>query len=396
MIDLNLKLFSLKQLKTTLKKSILFTTVFLIFKAEAQTSAYTVADSLYTLGNYAQAINTYAGVGSTESEIQIARAYNSMGNFDKAIAQYEGVVAKNADIKIAQFELGKLYLKINRPKESAEMFFDLIRDASENPEYHYYRGLALNELENFKESISAFKDAVKLDSTHLRSLFQLGKYYVAQREKDSTLKYVDKGLRFYENDVSLINLKALAYYNNDQFGKSAPWFERLLELGEKKEYIYYKLANCQYHIWEFDKAKTNYHILLDIDDGNPDYYFNMGHVFFKDRQLDSASYYINRSIAVQQVNLGREYESLARISRVQENIGESLKFYKLAHKEAPDNLMIYYQVCALSDTYLKDPNVKLEYYEGFIKKFGTEQRYYSEMVAKRIKELKQEVHFEVK
>ena len=371
-----------------------FMAVFLIFKVAAQTSFFATADSLYTLGDYTQAINAYAKVGSQQSALQIARAYSAIGNFDKSVAQYKGILEKQPTLQIARFELGKLYLKTNRFVQASDLFFDLVLDGSKNPEYYFYWGVTLNELENYKESIPTFKNAVKLDSTHLRSLFQLGKYYVAQKEKDSALTYVDMGLRFYENDVSLINLKALAYYNNDEFGKAVPWFERLLELGEKKEYIYYKLAICQYHMWEFEKAKANYHILLDIDDSNPDYYFNLGHVFFKDRMLDSAQYYIKLSKEVQEVNFAREYESLARIAAVQEKPEESIKYYKLALKEDPDNMRVFYQLCFLSDQHLKDPKVKLEYYESFIKKFGTEQRYFSETVAKRIKELKQEIHFE--
>ncbi|SDM53483.1 Flp pilus assembly protein TadD, contains TPR repeats [Kriegella aquimaris] len=374
-------------------KNIVLLALVFVIKAEAQTSAFTTADSLYMLGDYTQAINTYAQVGSQQSALQIARAYNAIGNFDKSVAQYEGILKEHPTLQIARFELGKLYLKTKQAEKGKSLFEKLSEENNDNPEYLYYLAESLQWLKKTDESVLAYQKAVGLDSTHLRSLFQLGKYYVAQKEKDSALTYVDMGLRFYEKDVALINLKALAYYNNDEFGKAAPWFERLLELGERKEYIYYKLAICQYHMWEFEKAKTNYHVLLDIDDSNPDYYFNLGHVFFKDRMLDSAQYYIKLSKEVQEVNFAREYESLARIAAVQEKPEESIKYYKLSLKEDPDNMRVFYQVCFLSDQHLKDPKVKLEYYESFIKKFGNEQRYFSEMVSKRIKELKQEIHF---
>tara|TARA_R110002049_G_scaffold72015_5_gene185748 strand:- start:21274 stop:22458 length:1185 start_codon:yes stop_codon:yes gene_type:complete len=384
---------SLKLKVKILRKFMFFTAIFLIFKVAAQTSVFVTADSLYALGDYTRAINTYAKVGSQQSALQIARAYNAVGNFDKSVAQYEGILKEHPTLQIASFELAKLYLKTKQAAKGKSLFEKLSEENNGNPEYLYYLGEALQLLKKTDESILAYQKAVRLDTTHLRSLFQLGKYYVAQREKDSVLTYVDMGLEFYEKDVALINLKALAYYNNDEFGKAAPWFERLLELGETKEYIYAKLANCQYHMWEFEKAKTNYHVLLEIDDSNPDYYFNLGHVFFKDRMLDSAQYYIKLSKEVQEVNFAREYESLAQIASVQEKPKKALNYYMLAFKEDPDNMRVFYQVCFLSDQHLKDPKVKLEYYERFITKFGTQQRYFSETVLKRIKELKQEIHF---
>ncbi|WP_421823741.1 tetratricopeptide repeat protein [Flagellimonas oceanensis] len=77
-------------------KYIYITFLILFFsKADAQTSALAVADSLYALGNYTSAINAYAKVGGKKSNLQIARAYNTIGNYDKAIAQYRAVLDNN-------------------------------------------------------------------------------------------------------------------------------------------------------------------------------------------------------------------------------------------------------------------------------------------------------------
>jgi len=51
----------------------------LIAKVEAQSSALTLADSLYSIGNYSNAINEYSKVGGISSALQIARSYNAVG-----------------------------------------------------------------------------------------------------------------------------------------------------------------------------------------------------------------------------------------------------------------------------------------------------------------------------
>ena len=87
-----------------------------------------------------------------------------------------------------------------------------------------------------RKPLSIIKRPVALDSTHLRSLFQLAKYYTVKQERDNALKYIEKGLQFYETDVALINLKALVLFNDYQYNNAIPWFEKLLELGEDKDY----------------------------------------------------------------------------------------------------------------------------------------------------------------
>ena len=366
---------------------------FFVIKAEAQSSALAIADSLYATGNYINAINYYSQEGSQKSGLQIARAYNAIGNYEKAIAQYESAIVKTPELQIARFELGKLYLKTKRFEEGRKLFTSLVRDDTKNPEYLYHQGESFRELEQPASSLVAYKKAVTVDSTHLKSLFQLGKYFVVKQETNEALKYIDMGLRFYENDVSLVNLKALALFNNDAYSKARSFFERLLQLGENKPHIYGKLAYCYYKKWEFEKAKATYHQLIQMDENDPDPYFNLGQVFLKDRQVDSARFYIKKSIEVQKPSFHREYRSLANIAREQEDLKTAIMYYEKAYQEEPSDYMTYYQVCAVADQLYKDSKVRLQYYENFIKKFGEDKPYVSAMVKKRITQLKEEIHF---
>ncbi|WP_373519943.1 tetratricopeptide repeat protein [Pricia sp.] len=359
----------------------------------AQSSSSTIADSLYATGNYTKAINYYAEDGGENSGLQIARAYNAIGNFEKAIVQYRSVVAIHPDWQIASFELGKLLLKAKEYDEARKLFSQLTALGDDNPEYHYYLGEAFQELEQPASALTAYKKAVKLDSTHLRSLFQLGKYFTIKLERDQALKYVDAGLRCYENDVSLINLKALIYYNDNQYKTAIPWFESLLELGETKPYVYEKLAYCYYKNWEFEKAKQTYRTLIGIDDQNSDTYFGMSAALRKNEQRDSAEIYIHKAMDVQRPIFAEGYSSLASLARERNDLKSALNYYKLAYKEAPLDDMLFFNICTVADQYYKDPKTKLDYYETFIKKFGKNRPYASKIATKRIKELKEEIHF---
>lgn len=128
------------------------------------------------------------------------------------------------------------------------------------------------------KSIPFYKRAIDVDSTHLRSLFQLSKYYLVKRETDSVITYTTQGLNFYPKDVALINLKGLAYFNNEEFRKSVPLFEKLLALGEEELFVFMKLGYAYFRTWEFEKAKKMYAAALLIEDDHAGAFFELGNV----------------------------------------------------------------------------------------------------------------------
>jgi len=365
----------------------------LIAKSEAQSSASVVADSLYSIGNYSRAINEYSKLGGVSSALQIARSYNAVGNYEKAITQYKYVVGEDVKNQLAQFELGKLLLKVKRFEEAKSVFTDLSIINTTNPEFQFYLGEVNRHLEVTDESLKQYVKAIKLDSTHLRSLFQLAKHYTIKQERDKALKYILQGLDYYENDVSLINLHALVLFNDFQFEKAIPLFERVLELGEDKNYVYDKLAFSYNKNWEFHKAKDAYNILLKRDDTNSQTYFDLACVYQKENKIDSAKIFINKAMAVQKPMFAQGYNRLAEIARGQKDFKSSFKYYEMAHLEDSSDARTYYNIATTYDQFGADLQKKLHYYENFLKQYPNEHPFYYETAKKRITELKEEIHF---
>ncbi|SDQ23189.1 tetratricopeptide repeat protein [Flagellimonas zhangzhouensis] len=362
------------------------------FKVGAQTSALAVADSLYALGNYTAAINQYAKVDSPMSSIQIARSYNAIGNYEKAIAQYQATLQSHPELSIAQFELGKLLLKTKNKDAALVAFNALINQKQENPEYYYYLGRTLETQMNQVKANQAFRKAVQLDSTHLRSLYSLGKYFVGQEIRDSALVYIDQGLRFYENDVAMINLKAQAYYNNGQFKLAIPHFERLMELGETQPFVLKRVAFCYFRAYKNEEAIKTYQMLAMDPWSVADAYSGLGDVYFQEKQLDSAQFYIEKSIEERTEIFDQEYADLGRIARIQGKTKQAMDLYTKAWEENKDNYYNYYQVCILADEYFKDPETRLAYYERLLHLYPDAAPFIAERVKKRISEIKEEIH----
>ncbi|MFD0796370.1 tetratricopeptide repeat protein [Maribacter chungangensis] len=367
--------------------------LFFTLLGRGQSVSIIEADSLYATGNYTKAINAYATLGTLRAGIQIARAYSAIGNMDKAIAQYQAVLEGDAKQQLAHFELGKLFLKSKAYDEARKSFQFLVSTAGDNPEYHYYLGEAYRNLEQAGSSLVSYKNAVAKDSTHLRSLFQLGKYFTVKREKNQALHYIDQGLRFYENDVAMVNLKALVLYNDGRYADAIPWLEKVLALGEQKEYVYEKLAHSYYKEWEFEKAKSAYRELLKFNDTHSDYYYALAETYRKNKQLDSATILVKKGMDIQRPVLAKGFMALSGLAREKEDLKMALEYLQLAVAEDPNDGMLYFRLCTLIDRFYKDPVIKLEYYERYVKRFGAEVPFFSGTAKKRISELKEQIHY---
>ncbi len=375
-----------------MKQLIILFFCLVLFKAEAQSSALNIADSLYTLGEYSKAIKVYSQVDLPKAKLQIARVYNLVRNYDKAIVEYESIVQNDSSAQLPQFELGKLYEKTKKAKKALKLFKQLTIVNKNNPEYFYYLGNAYSSLDSIPKNINTYKKTIEIDSSHLRSIHKIAKYYVKEKERDSVIKYANKGLKFYENDAVIINLKALALYNNEEYKTSISLFEQLLKLGEFKPYIFEYLANAYSKVENYDKAIVNYKNTLIFDDENERALFNLGNAYWKKKELDSAKIYIKKAIDVQQVSFDKEYQTLARIAGQEKDLKSALAYYQLAHQEAPKNVVYYYQMCIIAEMYYKDPKIKLNYYEQLVSKYSNQKNFYVEYAERRISELKQEIH----
>ena len=73
----------------------------IVLKAEAQSSALQLGDSLYINGNYSKAIEAYKQFENQSNVYaKIAKAYMALGNYDKALSNYEYSIESNPDKKI--------------------------------------------------------------------------------------------------------------------------------------------------------------------------------------------------------------------------------------------------------------------------------------------------------
>lgn len=329
------------------------------------TQAVREADSLFDAKKYTAAINVYAAQTDLYSQQRIAEAYHALGNYGKAIDQYGFLVTKYPHNTALKRELASLLYKTRDYKNTIVVYDSILLSDSLNPDLYYRRGLAYKAMSVDSLAQHSFLEAFRLDTNHVKSIVELGEYHLKRRQLKKAHEFADKGLIIAPDHAELLNIKALAWFNDYQFELARPYFEKLVELNYREDYLLLRLARCYEKTWEKDKAVRIYKLIVAIDPGNSDAFYELGSLYRHKKDLDSAQYYFKEAYITKKPDLSRELVALASIHREKGEVARAFELYKQAHEEAPGNMLIYMNVCELAAKYYADSNRVRPYYERF-------------------------------
>ena len=211
--------------------------IMVALKTEAQSSVFTIVDSLLLKGNYQEALlqlkketpktievfnkiaSIYQSVGNYNNAIHfykkalgienneaikvtLAAAYNSTGLSSKAIEVYEDILKKDTSNLIVAHNLGKLYLSKNHANKAAKIYQLLKNKDSLNPNFPYQLGKALEKQGKNLQMGQSYLDAFNIDTLHLKSIYELARFFKTLRVRDSSMVFIDKGLKIDSVNIS--------------------------------------------------------------------------------------------------------------------------------------------------------------------------------------------------
>lgn len=388
-------------------KYILFGILFLFtYKAGAQSPALSIADSLYAVGNYSQALAQYKKQeSSAKNELQIARSYKSLGNRPLALQSYVKSLELLDKQPIAATEYGKLLITMRKFKTADSIFGLLTARYPDNAAYYYQRGRALKGIKPdstrgadvlVKEYAEAFAKAVSLDSTHLKAIGQLALHHLKKSDYPEVEALCKTALLQDPDNVEIINLLAQNFYNRGFYNKSADWFEKLIDLGQTSMFVHEKLGYSYYQERMYELAIEQYLRLLDYDDEHYGTYHILAklHNFLKDEE--KALEYGEKALYFKDLPLDDVYMTLGATYRLHKKWPEAIEQFQEAIKENPQEGDAFHSIAICADNYYKDKQAVVRLYEQFISKFGSNPKYvYSAKLAQeRVKILNREIFME--
>ncbi|GAA0711904.1 hypothetical protein GCM10009430_01820 [Aquimarina litoralis] len=362
---------------------------------KAQKASLKAADSLYTIGNYTEAIKVYQNIDPKDDYIllKIAKAHKAKGTYADALVYYEKVLQLDTESLSVKLEYAKLLTTTRKYKKADSVYAGLVSQYPDNPNFYYQLG-SVKKKQKDSTAIVYFKEAFKLDSTHQKSCFEVAKHFLKKRNYNKVEDIANKGLSSYSENPELINILGQNYLLRKYYYEAIPYFEKLVSLNHSNEYVHASLALCYHKNYDYKLAIAQYQEALKYNDQVPLRYTRLGDAYTSIKEYENALDSYRAALTLKDLPIEEDVMRIAMTYRHQEKWEDAIKHAKIALKENPEFIRAQYQLAVFADAYYKDPKVKLEYYNLFMKKFGKTKdakNFYGFMVNKRITQLKKEI-----
>ena len=412
-----------------MRKSLLLTILLLItFKTEAQTSVLNIVDSILQTGNYQAALiqlkkvdnppfeiyekiaSIYQKTGNNSKAIefydkafvlnptdkikeQLGKSYQFLGNSDKAIEVYTEVLQTNPDNLLLIYNLAKLYMSERKVNKGIELLKELSKRDTLNPNYQYQLGVAYEKLgqKGAFESANSFLKAYKIDSLHLKSIYNLAKFYRKLNFKDSATIFINRGLKINPKSINFNQLKAKDAFYKKQFDTTLVYLKRLEDLNFKTMFTY-KLYGLTYlNMKDFKTAETYFKKAKKINFRDASLLYNLGLVYAALKDYKTSEYYFIMSIMQQKPIIDKNYYQLGLVQLEKKETKRALKSFEEGHKNNWKNYQLLFQLAMTSDAYYKDKKIALQHFEKYIDTFSDRDKESTQYVKQRIKEIKKKL-----
>ena len=251
--------------------------LFAALKAGAQTPALSIADSLYAVGDYDEAISTLSQITpATEAvDLRLAKAYQARGANKEAKKHYEKVLALNEEKLLPLLDYAGLLEKTGEVQKADSVFSRLIHRFPRNASFHYRLGL-VREKQNDSTAINSFYLTVLLAPSHQQALFKIAKDALRVGRFPTSERYSLQGLKHHPSNPGFLSLLAQTYYHQARYDLAAENFALLLEQGEESEFIYSALGKSQSSLGKYEKAIENFLKALKYEEHQEDNHFSLG------------------------------------------------------------------------------------------------------------------------
>ena len=409
-----------------MKKKLIFALLLVsIFNIKAQTSVLKTADSILQTGNYQAALielqkerkpsfevlekmariyqkvgnhskaihyfnSAYALHSSDKIKEQLGKSYQLLGNSDKAIEIYTQVLQTNPDNLLLKYTLAKLYMSERKVNKSIELLKALSKKDSLNPNYQYQLGVAYQKLgqKGVFDSANSFLKAYKIDSLHLKSIYNLAKFYRKLKFKDSATIFINRGLKINPKSINFNQLKVKDAFYKKEFDTTLVYLKRLEDLHFKTKFVY-KLYGLTYlNIRDFTAAETSFKKALRIDFTDASILYNLGLVYTALQDYKTAEYHFLLSILQQKPTIDKNYYQLGMVQLKQKKTKRALKSFEKGYKNNSKNYLLLFQLALTSDDFYKDKKIALQHFEKYIDTFSEKDAASTIYAKQRIKEIK--------
>ena len=368
--------------------------LFAAIKAEAQTSALAIADSLYAVGNYSEAIEKLeeSGIKSEAVLLKLAQAQKANGNPAAALQNYKSVLESNPERILTAVEYAKLLSTTGKLQAADSIFKQLVKQYPMNANFHYHLGL-VKEQQKDSTAMNHYNITILLQKNHQQALAKVAKRALVSGKLMEAERLSKQGLETNPTNRTLLSILAQSYYFQKEYRPAIEEFEKLVALGAGSEFIHSRLGASQYQLGNYVEAIAEYNRALDYNQENFATHYSLGKLYALTGDYENSEGHLLTAILLKDQILDEEYTSLGLTYKFAEQPKKALEYFTKAIEENPDNERAMLERAIAADSYYKDLETRRKLYQTYLDKHGNSGTpELIRLAQRRVKDIREEMH----
>ena len=165
-----------------------------------------------------------------DAHYNLGYAYVEQGTYEQAIPHLERAIAIAPHLKRAHYNLARAYRESGNLEAATNAVTETLRlDANYQPAHelagtikqaHYNRGITYLNDERYSEAVTAFQNAITLDSDFAAAHYNLGLTYLKMEAYPRAVLSLEKAINLDANHKAAHHMLALAYLGQQELGKA--------------------------------------------------------------------------------------------------------------------------------------------------------------------------------
>lgn len=265
------------------------------------------ADSLYSNGNYKEAIDEYTLILSEHG--RIFRAFNGRGLCKLALKEYYDAVADfNAALSVVpkgsnalnNRGLAKYY--IGDTKGALEDYAAAIEADSMQVSARTNRGLLYFNQEKYPEAVAEYKVAIRLRPGHPDSRLQYGRALAQNDQYEEAIAQYNEAISLGMDPSGVYNFMGVAHYSLENYDSAAVQFENALKVDKENLQYIQNYGNTLYNLGRYKEAVKQYDHYNSVDNSDAEVHNMIGLCKYQEEDYKGAIEKFSRSIELKPKN----------------------------------------------------------------------------------------------
>jgi tetratricopeptide (TPR) repeat protein len=325
-----------------------------------------------TTGHPEKAIQAYekaleANPKSLRAAVGLGRAYVKAGQIEDASRVFEDVKQKSKSDPTVVKQIALIYLDEKKYSEAEEALQLLLAEDVDNPELHYFLGMAFEGQEKNKEATASFEKVPRNSSYYKSAVIHLSFLYEQAGEAEKAIRLMNEAIEKEPNEPELYLFLGALYEEMASYDEALATFRKGLERNEDSVRLRFRLGVVHDKMGQKDACIEAMKAVIAIDPKHAEALNYLGYTYAElGIHLDEAENLVKRAL-IEKPNDGYITDSLGWVYYKKGLYDKAVQLLEEAAALADDDPTILEH---LGDAYLKlnKPRKGLESYRKALEK----------------------------